>query len=99
MTESERNPVHPSHPVPMLFDLASLTKPLVTAPLALAYLNLNVDRRWQLGFHDREGPLTVRQLLSHSAGLPPWRPFTGERVADQVQRAVEESLRTIQAGN
>jgi len=70
------------------FDLASLTKPLVTAPLALAFLDLDADRRWALGFHDRETPLTVRQLLSHSSGLPPWRPFTGEPVAEQLRRPV-----------
>ncbi len=72
----------------MFYDLASLAKPLVTAPLALAFLNLDADRRWPLGFHDRERPLTVRQLLSHSSGLPPWRPFTGESVAAQLRRPV-----------
>jgi CubicO group peptidase (beta-lactamase class C family) len=70
------------------YDLASLTKPLVTAPLALAFLDLDADRRWFLGFHEREAPLTVRHLLSHSSGLPPWRPFTGESVADQLRREV-----------
>ena len=70
------------------YDLASLTKPLVTAPLALAFLDLDTDRRWVLGFHDRETPLTVRQLLSHSSGLPPWRPFTGESVAATLRREV-----------
>ena len=73
-----------------LYDLASLTKPLVTAPLALAFLDLDADRRWALGFHDRETPLTVRQLLSHSSGLPPWRPFTGEPVAAQLRREVPD---------
>ncbi|WP_257311996.1 serine hydrolase domain-containing protein [Geothrix fuzhouensis] len=72
------------------YDLASLTKPLVTAPLALAFLDLEADRRWALGFHDRLLPLTVRQLLSHSAGLPPWRPYTGEAVAAQLRRAVPD---------
>ena len=67
-------------------DLASLTKPLVTAVLAHAYLDLDADRRWQLGFHDREKPLTVRQLLSHSAGLPPWLPCTGESLSSQLRR-------------
>jgi CubicO group peptidase (beta-lactamase class C family) len=76
--------------VSRLYDLASLTKPLVTAPLALAFLDLDADRRWALGFHDREAPLTVRQLLSHSSGLPPWRPFTGEAVAEQLRRGVPE---------
>ena len=70
------------------YDLASLAKPLVTAPLALAFLDLDLDRRWSLGFHDREVPLTVRQLLSHASGLPPWRPFTGEPLAVQLRRDV-----------
>ena len=72
------------------YDLASLAKPLVTAPLAQAFLDLDADRRWSLGFHDREAPLTVRQLLSHSSGLPPWRPFTGESVAAQLRRPLPE---------
>ena len=70
----------------MFFDLASLAKPLVTAPLALERLDLDLDRRSQLGFADRPGPLTVRQLLSHSAGLPPWLPYTGEPLARQLAR-------------
>ena len=68
------------------FDLASLAKPLVTAPLALSLLDLDRDRRAQLGFGERPGPLTVRQLLSHSAGLPPWLPYTGEALALQLRR-------------
>ncbi len=77
----------PGPPVPVpWFDLASLAKPLVTAPLALAKLDLDLDRRAQLGFERRPGPLTVRQLLSHSAGLPPWLPFTGEPLARQLER-------------
>jgi len=72
------------------YDLASLAKPLVTAPLALAFLDLEADRRWALDFHDRDRPLTVRQLLSHSSGLPPWRPFTGEPLAAQLRRPVPD---------
>ncbi|HEY3271590.1 MAG TPA: serine hydrolase domain-containing protein [Geothrix sp.] len=72
------------------YDLASLTKPLVTAPLALAFLDLDADRRWALGFHDRGTPLTARQLLSHSSGLPPWRPFIGEPLAVQLRRPVPD---------
>jgi len=68
------------------FDLASLTKPLVTAPLALAFLDLDADRREELGFLERREPLTVRQLLSHSAGLPPWLPYTGEPLSAQMRR-------------
>jgi len=72
------------------YDLASLAKPLVTAPLSLAFLDLDADRRWALGFHDRNSPLTVRQLLSHGSGLPPLRPFTGGPVARQLSRKVPE---------
>jgi len=69
-----------------LFDLAYLTKPLVTAPLALEHLDLDSDRRRALGFSKRPEPLTVRQLLSHSSGLPPWLPFTGEPLPAQLER-------------
>lgn len=72
------------------YDLASLAKPLVTAPLALAFLDLDADRRWVLGFHDRDRPLTARQLLSHTSGLPPWRPYTGEPLAAQLRRPVPD---------
>ncbi len=75
----------------VFYDLASLAKPLVTAPLALAFLDLAADRRWVLGFHDRDTPLTVRQLLSHTSGLPPWRPYTGASVAAQLRSPMRES--------
>jgi CubicO group peptidase (beta-lactamase class C family) len=70
------------------FDLASLAKPLVTAPLALAHLALDLDRREELGFLDSPAPLTVRQLLSHCAGLPPWLPWTGEPLAAQLRHGL-----------
>jgi len=70
----------------VFYDLASLAKPLVTAPLAHRHLDLDEDRRAQLGFADRAQPLTVRQLLSHAAGLPPWLPYTGEPLAAQLGR-------------
>jgi CubicO group peptidase (beta-lactamase class C family) len=60
------------------FDLASLAKALVTAPLALEHLDLDKDRREQLGFTGefaRDSPITVRMLLSHQAGFPPWLPY------------------------
>jgi CubicO group peptidase (beta-lactamase class C family) len=72
------------------FDLASLAKPLVTAPLALQTLDLDADRRKQLGFQERESPLSVRQLLSHSAALPAWLPYTGEPLADQMRRGLPQ---------
>ena len=64
------------------FDLASLTKPLVTAPLCMAAIErglLNLDDLVSRFFpgsvpRDKEG-ITVRNLLSHSSGLPAYEPF------------------------
>lgn len=70
----------------MFFDLASLTKPLVTAPLALLHLDLDQDIRAECGLSFLENPVTPRHLLSHRSGLPPWLPYTGEALADQLQR-------------
>lgn len=66
------------------FDLASLAKPLVTAPLALTHLDLDLDRRRTLGFASREEPLTVRQMLSHSSGLPAWYPYRPGNLAEDL---------------
>jgi CubicO group peptidase (beta-lactamase class C family) len=66
------------------FDIASLAKPLVTAPLALEHLDLDRDWGQDLGFRDWPGPMTPRRLLSHSAGLPPWLPHTGEPLCGQI---------------
>lgn len=65
-----------------VYDLASLTKPLVTAGIALVL----VDRKeitlsdpvsrwipsWEAG---EKGEATVYHLLSHSSGLPAWKPL------------------------
>lgn len=73
-----------------LYDLASLTKPLVTAFLAV-YL---VERRqWRLEddvrhfFPDFPLPVTLEQLLTHSAGLKPWHPFYLYRPLDDLAQA------------
>jgi len=70
-----------------LYDLASLAKALVTAPLALQHLDLDIDRREQLGFvgeYARAEPITARMLLSHQAGLPPWLPFSPDSSVAQL---------------
>lgn len=64
------------------FDLASLTKPLATA-LAVIYLVqqgvLEVEQTCGKLCPDLAGSdkaaISVRQLLSHSSGLPAWRPY------------------------
>ncbi len=69
------------------FDLASLTKPLVTAPLCMAAVErglLNLDDTLSRFFPgsvptDKEG-ITVKSLLSHSSGLPAYEPFYFELI-------------------
>ncbi|MFP3868893.1 MAG: serine hydrolase domain-containing protein, partial [Desulfobacteraceae bacterium] len=65
------------------FDLASLTKPLATALALLTLMaagRLNLDNT--LGeilavdwLPPDKQPLTIKSLLTHTAGLPAWRPF------------------------
>lgn len=82
-------PVRSPATLDTLFDLASLTKPLATT---LAILLLIRDKK--LHFDDRvcqflpgfTGPqksiVTVRHLLTHTSGLPAWRPYF-ERIIDK----------------
>lgn len=65
-----------------VYDLASLTKPLVTGLLAAQLVErteLNVDRavsEYLPGFKSSDkGAVTVLQLLSHTSGLPAWKPY------------------------
>ena len=70
-----------------LFDLASLTKPLVTAFLAVYFLD---RKQWRLDDAARRFipgfPLavTLEQLLTHSAGFKPWYPFYLYRPQDDL---------------
>lgn len=62
------------------YDLASLAKSLITAPLAIAHLDLDKDYLVAVGFEGSLArpemkTLTPRQLLSHTSGLPPWLPY------------------------
>lgn len=59
------------------WDLASLTKVLVTLPEALARLDLDVPLRslWPRASASPVGGCTVRQMLCHSTGLPDTVPF------------------------
>ena len=79
-------PDPPPHTLPgTLFDLASLTKPLVTGALVLKcvaekkmaldaplgeFLGASRSSRW--------GNATLRELLTHSSGLPSWAPLYRE---------------------
>lgn len=65
-----------------IYDLASLTKPLVTGMLCarrieLGELTLDSSISHYLPEFDRtdKSMITVRELLTHTAGLPAWRPL------------------------
>lgn len=80
--DAVRDPAQHAATTSTVFDLASLTKPLVTGLLSA----LEVERgrvalddkvAQHLSEFDREDKrdLTVRQLLTHSSGLPAWLPL------------------------
>jgi CubicO group peptidase (beta-lactamase class C family) len=65
-----------------IYDLASLTKPLVTALLyslmferGEAKLDDTASRYLPEFDRDDKREITLRQLLTHTSGLPPWRPL------------------------
>lgn len=65
-----------------LFDLASLTKPIATAPAMLLLYQeglIDLDQSIVEFFPKRNLPhlerVTLRHLLTHTSGLPPWRPL------------------------
>jgi len=65
-----------------VFDLASLTKPLVTVPAVMELIQadkLNLDDTLggilpPFGKTDKSA-ITIRQLLAHDSGLPDYRPY------------------------
>ena len=67
-----------------LFDIASLTKPLSTATLAMMAIEEGA-----LALDDRpRKDITVAELLSHSSGLPAWKLLGSSRA--EVLRAVAD---------
>ena len=83
-----------------LFDLASLTKPLITAPLcmrAVAEGKLGLDDSLRSCFPSAPmtpttRAITIRQLLSHSSGLPAYEPFYRELISLEPSRRQEALL-------
>jgi len=84
-----------------VFDLASLTKPLAAAPLAL-----ELERRevlsWGAGLYDLWGQavpqdkdqITVERLLTHAAGFPAYQPYFQalEKQPPELRRALLRSM-------
>lgn len=82
------------------FDLASLTKPLVTSTLSLlAFRHRLLERTTRVGdvlpaaALQPTGRLTVRDLLTHVSGLPAWAPLYA-RCEGDADRALHTLVRT-----
>ncbi len=80
-----------------IYDLASLTKPLVTALLVVRFaergqLELNAPlARYLSEFNDQT--ITLTQLLTHTSGLPNWRPlYLDARTRADVPAAIARIL-------
>jgi CubicO group peptidase (beta-lactamase class C family) len=88
----ENRPMSPD----TVFDLASLTKPLVGAGVALALADrgcFSLDEEvttWLPELEQfRAKGVTLRRLLAHTAGVTGWRPvYTGAEGAGDVVRAI-----------
>lgn len=87
-----------------IYDLASLTKPLITGLLAARHIEsreLEPDDaavRYLPEFDRKDKrAITVRQLLTHTSGLPAWRPLyatTGGHKGRALQAIAGEPLET-----
>lgn len=80
--DAVRNPEEHPASLETIYDLASLTKPLVTGLLCaqlveVGELTLDTSVANYLLEFDRpdKNNITVRELLTHTSGLPAWRPL------------------------
>ena len=81
-----------------IYDLASLTKPLLTGLLCARFvesgeLTIDAPLSTYLSEFDRpdKSSITIRHLLTHTSGLPAWRPLyllTSDR--DKVIETIAE---------
>lgn len=80
--DAARQPEHHPATLNTIYDLASLTKPMITGLLYARFSErngLNIDDRVHehLAEFDRDDKrqITIKHLLSHTSGLPAWRPL------------------------
>ncbi len=73
----------------ILFDLASLTKPLATAAATLMLIQEGVlalkdpaSKFFPEFGHGPKRKITLRHLLNHSSGLPDWKPYYQEMIKE-----------------
>jgi CubicO group peptidase (beta-lactamase class C family) len=97
--DAVREPVQHAATVETIYDLASLTKPLVTGLLSAHFVErgeLELDRAVASYLPEfaqgEKAAITPRHLLTHTSGLPAWRPL---RIATRNRR--ERVLETIAA--
>lgn len=89
-----------------IYDLASLTKPLITGLLCAQLVErgeLKLDGPIVNYLSDLDQPdkraITIRQLLTHSSGLPAWRPlYLLAEVAGDVLQAIAAEPLTYKPG-
>ena len=80
--DAVREPARHAATIETIYDLASLTKPLVTGLLCALFIERGLvapdravsDYLPEFAHADKSG-LTVRQLLTHTSGLAAWRPL------------------------
>lgn len=85
-------------------DIASLTKPLVTATLAMQAVDKGLARlddrvaelypAWSLGASER-GQATLLDLLNHSSGLPAWEKFYLRHPVDPSQAMAQTTRKAL----
>jgi len=86
-----------------IYDLASLTKPLITGLLAAILIERGeIDPTKSIGkllpefYTSINSEITVNQLLMHNSMLPAWRPFY--LLVNEPDEVVPEIARTLQNG-
>jgi CubicO group peptidase (beta-lactamase class C family) len=84
-----------------IYDLASLTKPLITGLLTAKLIeNRGLDPNAAIGdllpeFHvSSNAEITINQLAMHTSGLPAWRPFY--LLIEHADEITTEIARTLQ---
>src|SRR5947209_29756 len=90
-----------------IYDLASLTKPLVTGLLSAMRVErgeMNLDDTVSGYFPefnlDDKREISLRQLLTHTSGLPAWRPlYLTASNKEEVLRAIAAETLEFQPGN
>ncbi|HEX8174751.1 MAG TPA: serine hydrolase domain-containing protein [Pyrinomonadaceae bacterium] len=97
-----REPLERMAALDTIYDLASLTKPLVTGMLCARYVEtkeLKLDEEVRVYLPEFDTPdkraVTVRHLLTHASGLPAWQPLyitTGGRKGETLRVIASQPL-------